>query len=158
VFNIICGPRNRYSLSPIIRTAVPCVIQKLIMTIIFVVSFRSNHGPKRRLITASHRFRVYVFLGISNQSVDISCTLLFGICLLITSYCTGMSERSVFEMKYRRRGLIKNIFILIMVGRTIVRVNKIKLGKLQFLHNNWPATFARPNILWHKETPNFNRT
>lgn len=59
-------------------TAVPCVIQKLIMTIIFVVSFCSNHGPKRRLITASHRFRVYVFLGISNQSVDITCTLFFG--------------------------------------------------------------------------------
>lgn len=41
------------------NTAVQRVIQKLIMTIIFVVSFCSNHGLRRRLITAGRRFRVY---------------------------------------------------------------------------------------------------
>lgn len=61
------------------NSAVPRVIQKLIMTIIFVVSFCSNHGPRRRLITAGHRFWVYVFLGISNQSMDITSILFFGL-------------------------------------------------------------------------------
>jgi len=115
--------------------AVPRVIQKLIMTIIFVVSFCSNHGSRRRLITAGRRFRVYVFLGISNQSMDIMCILFFGMSF-DHKLLTGMSARSVFEMKCRRCRLIKNIFILIIVGRTIARVNKTKLEKSKLLHNN----------------------